>query len=102
MTGGANGIGASTVFLFHEHGAKVVIADIEDNLGQKIADKLGENVSYVHCDVANEDDICNLIDTTVAKHGQFDIMYNNAGIMDSSSLFGRILDAKKSDLEPIW
>ena len=82
------------MFLFHEHGAKVVVADIEDNLGQKIADKLGENVSYVHCDVTNEDDICNLIDTTVAKHGQLDIMYNNAGIMDSGSLFGRILDAK--------
>jgi len=101
VTGGANGIGASTVFLFHEHGAKVVIADIEDNLGQKIADKLGENVSYVHCDVTNEDDICNLIDTTVAKHGQLDIMYNNAGIMDSGSVFGRILDTKKSDLERV-
>ena len=86
------------MFLFHEHGAKVVIADIQDNLGQKIADKLGENVSYVHCDVTNEDDICNLIDTTVAKHGQLDVMYNN---MDSGSPFGRILDAKKSDLERV-
>ncbi|KAM3689611.1 hypothetical protein ACJW31_09G058900 [Castanea mollissima] len=101
VTGGANGIGASTVFLFHEHGAKVVIADIEDNLGQKIVDKLGENVSYVHCDVTNEDDICNLIDTTVAKHGQLDIMYNNAGITGSGSPLGRILDTKKSDLERV-
>ena len=97
ITGGASGIGASTVHLFHEHGAKVVIADVQDNLGQEIADKLGKNVSYIHYDVTNEDDICNLIDTTVAKHGQLDIMYNNAGIIDSP--LGRILDTKKSDLE---
>ena len=85
--------------LFHEHGAKVVIADVQDNLGQEIAVKLGKNVSYIHCDVTNEDDICNLIDTTVAKHGQLDIMYNNAGIIDCPSPLGRILDTKKSDLE---
>ncbi|GMY20528.1 Tropinone reductase-like 1 [Fagus crenata] len=99
ITGGASGIGASTVNLFHEHGAKVVIADVQDNLGQAIADKLGENVSYIHCDVTNEDEICNLIDTTVAKHGQLDIMYNNAGILDSP--FARILDTQKSDLERV-
>uniref|UniRef100_A0A7N2M568 Tropinone reductase-like 1 n=1 Tax=Quercus lobata TaxID=97700 RepID=A0A7N2M568_QUELO len=101
ITGGASGIGASTVHLFHEHGAKVVIADVQDILGQEIADKLGKNVSYIHCDVTNEDDICNLIDTTVAKHGQLDIMYNNAGIIDCPSPLGRILDTKKSDLERI-
>ena len=101
ITGGAGGIGSSTVHLFHEHGAKVVIADIQDNLGQAIADKLGENVSYIHCDVTNEDEICNLIDTTVAKHGQLDIMYNNAGILDSTSPSARILDTKKSDLERV-
>ena len=99
ITGGASGIGASTVNLFHEHGAKVVIADLQDNLGQAIADKLGENVSYIHCDVTNEDEICNLIDTTVAKHGQLDIMYNNAGILDGP--FATILDTKKSDLERV-
>ncbi|KAB1212337.1 Tropinone reductase-like 1 [Morella rubra] len=99
ITGGASGIGASTVQLFNEHGAKVVIADIQDNLGQTLADKLGENVSYIHCDVSNEEDICNLIDTTVAKYGTLDIMYNNAGICDSA--FGRILETTKSDLERV-
>ncbi|KAK9985897.1 hypothetical protein SO802_030848 [Lithocarpus litseifolius] len=99
ITGGASGIGASTVHLFHEHDAKVVIADVQDNLGQEIADKLGKNVSYVHCDVTNEDDICNLIDTTVAKHGQLDTMYNNAGVIVGSNPLEGILDTKKSDLE---
>ena len=94
ITGGATGIGASAVYLFHENGAKVVIADIQNTMGQAIADKLGENVGYIHCDVANEDDICNLIDATISKYGQLDITYNNAGIVDIP--FMNILESTKS------
>ncbi|XP_041027635.1 tropinone reductase-like 1 [Juglans microcarpa x Juglans regia] len=99
ITGGASGIGASAVQLFHEHGARVVIADIQDKLGQDLADKIGENVSYIHCNVSNEDDIRNLIDTTIAKHGQLDIMYSNAGIVDG--VVAGILDCTKSDVERV-
>ncbi|KAG2683043.1 hypothetical protein I3843_10G014100 [Carya illinoinensis] len=99
ITGGASGIGASAVQLFHEHGAKVVIADIQDKLGQDLADKIGENVSYIHCNVSNEDNVRNLIDTTIAKHGQLDIMYSNAGIIDG--VVSRILDCTKSDMERV-
>ncbi|KAK2990372.1 hypothetical protein RJ640_014133 [Escallonia rubra] len=97
ITGGASGIGESTVHLFWENGAKVVIADIQDELGLAISSKLGENVCYIHCDVSNEEDIINLIDTTVARFGHLDIMFNNAGIVDRP--FGSILDSTKSDLE---
>lgn len=91
ITGGASGIGASAVHVFHENGAKVVIADIQDCKGQALANQLGENVAFIHCDVSNEDDICNLIDITISKHGKLDIMYNNAGIMDRPTS-GGILD----------
>ncbi|XVE61427.1 hypothetical protein DITRI_Ditri06bG0039100 [Diplodiscus trichospermus] len=101
ITGGASGIGACAAQIFHENGAKVVIADIQDNLGQAMADKLGKNVCFIHCDVSNEDDICRLIDTTFSKYGKLDIMYNNAGIMDRPTV-GGILDAKKSDLERMF
>ncbi|KAL6337222.1 hypothetical protein AAG906_036536 [Vitis piasezkii] len=97
VTGGASGIGASTVRLFWENGAKVIIADIQDDLGQDIANKLGQDVSYIHCDVSNEDDVQNLVDTTISKHGRLDIMYNNAGILDRH--LGSILDTQKSDLD---
>ncbi|CAI9097651.1 OLC1v1027561C1 [Oldenlandia corymbosa var. corymbosa] len=99
ITGGASGIGEATVRLFVENGAKVVIADIQDDLGQGIADQLGENVSYIHCDVSQEDDVINLVDTTVAKHGHLDVMYNNAGIIDGVS--GGIVESSKSDLEKL-
>ncbi|KAJ4705341.1 Short-chain dehydrogenase/reductase [Melia azedarach] len=97
ITGGASGIGATAVQIFHDNGAKVVISDVQDKLGQALADKLGEGVSYIHCDISNENDVINLVDTTVAKYGKLDIMYNNAGVIDRN--FGSILDTPKSDLE---
>lgn len=99
ITGGASGVGANAAKLFWENGAKVVIADIQDELGQGIADKLGKNGCYVHCDVSNEEDVINLVDMAIAKYGQLDIMYNNAGVIDRP--LGSILDITKSDLERV-
>lgn len=99
ITGGASGIGASSVQIFHKNGAKVVIADLQDGPGQALANKLGENACYIHCDVANEDDVCNLIATTIDKYGTLDIMFNNAGIIDQP--FAGILDTTKADLERV-
>ncbi|XP_065855208.1 (+)-borneol dehydrogenase 1-like [Euphorbia lathyris] len=97
ITGGASGIGASTVQLFHENGAKVVIADIQDALGRALAQKLGQNAIYIHCDVSKEEEIRSLVDQTVNKYGKLDIMYNNAGIVDRP--FTRFIESKKSDLD---
>ncbi|KAI6673615.1 hypothetical protein NL676_001521 [Syzygium grande] len=82
ITGSASGIGASSASLFHEHGAWVVMADIQDELGHALAAKLGQRASYAHCDVSIEADVRDLVDATVAKHGRLDIMYNNAGVID--------------------
>ncbi|KAI3838415.1 hypothetical protein MKX03_013179 [Papaver bracteatum] len=83
ITGGASGIGESTARFFVRYGAKVVIADIQDDLGQSVCedvDPTGQTISYIHCDVTQEADLENLIDSTIEKHGKLDIMYNNAGI----------------------
>ncbi|XP_052173527.1 short chain aldehyde dehydrogenase 1-like [Diospyros lotus] len=84
ITGGASGIGESTARLFVKHGAKVVIADVQDELGRKVCEDLGpsheQNITYVHCDVTNELDVKNAVDAAITKYGQLDIMYNNAGI----------------------
>ncbi|KAK9156807.1 hypothetical protein Scep_003381 [Stephania cephalantha] len=87
ITGGASGIGATTARLFIHYGAIVVIADIQDGLGHSLCETILEShkdsnptISYIHCDVTRGDDVRNLIDYTISKHGKLDIMFNNAGI----------------------
>jgi len=82
ITGGASGIGESTARLFVQHGAKVVIADVQDDLGHSLCKDIGceDAVSYVHCDVTSDSHVGNAVDTAVTKYGKLDIMFSNAGI----------------------
>jgi len=102
ITGGSGGIGSSTAKLFCQHGAKVVIADIQDDLGHSVCQDLGlDHASFVHCDVTNETDVQNAIDNAVAKYGKLDIMLNNAGIVTIGNLKPNILENDKSEFEKI-
>ena len=80
ITGGASGIGAESVRQFVAQGAKVLICDIQDDKGEALAEELGENADYQRCDVTSEDDIANMIDSAVSKHGRLDVLFNNAGL----------------------
>ncbi|XWS66612.1 hypothetical protein CRYUN_Cryun05aG0215000 [Craigia yunnanensis] len=88
ITGGASGIGESTTRVFVKHGAKVLIADIQDELGHSLCKELGrpETISYIHCDVTCESDVQNAVDLAVSKYGKLDIMFNNAGIAGEPEL----------------
>ncbi|OIS96636.1 short-chain dehydrogenase reductase 3b [Nicotiana attenuata] len=79
ITGGASGIGETAARLFTKHVAKVVIADIQDDLGQSIIDQIGEKgvVSYIHCDVKVEKNVENAEDMAISKYGKLDIMFSN-------------------------
>ena len=79
VTGGASGIGEGTVRLFIAEGARVVIADVQDARGEKLAEELGTNTAYFHTDVSQEDDVANAVDFATRKWGRLDCMYNNAG-----------------------
>ncbi|EOO10820.1 MULTISPECIES: SDR family NAD(P)-dependent oxidoreductase [Bacillus cereus group] len=86
ITGGASGIGESTVRLFIEEGAKVVIADFSER-GKGLSDELnahGYNTLFIKTDVTKEADIKQLIHETVSKYGKLDIMYANAGVADDA------------------
>ncbi|MED6135568.1 Short-chain dehydrogenase reductase 2a [Stylosanthes scabra] len=85
VTGGAKGIGEATVRLFVKHGAKVVIADVDDTLGSNLANSLSPSTTYVHCDVSIEQDVDNLVNSTVSRYGKLDIMFNNAGVLGDQS-----------------
>ncbi|KDP36155.1 hypothetical protein JCGZ_08799 [Jatropha curcas] len=82
ITGGASGIGEAAVRLFVEHGAKVVIADVQDELGLSLCQEFSsqENICYVHCDVTSDEDVKNAVDLAFSRYGKLDIMYSNAGI----------------------
>ncbi|KAF5763928.1 putative secoisolariciresinol dehydrogenase [Helianthus annuus] len=100
ITGAASGIGECSAKLFAKHGAKIVIADIQDQLGQAVCEAIGfSNSIYVHCDVANEEDVKNAVDIAVATFGKLDIMFNNAGIVDPYK--ARIIDYEKIDFERV-
>nr|QQM18974.1 secoisolariciresinol dehydrogenase 9 [Kadsura heteroclita] len=99
ITGGASGIGASTARLFQKHGANVVIADIQDDLGHAISQDLGPNVNYTHCDVTNDDDVRKTVNHAVATHGSLDIMFNNAGF--AGSIYPSIAEMEKEKFEKV-
>ncbi|KAH9605508.1 hypothetical protein KSS87_004677 [Heliosperma pusillum] len=99
ITGGASGIGECTAKLFTQHGAKVVIADIQDDLGQSICKELGPSATFVHCDVTNEAHVKDVVDYTMAQYGKLDIMHNNAGIGGPPQ--PSIIDTKLSEFEEV-
>lgn len=98
ITGGASGIGAESARLFTDHGAKVVIVDVQEELGQNVAVSIGEDkASFYRCDVTNETEVANAVKFTVEKHGKLDVLFRNAGVVLFSKagvceLPGSILD----------
>lgn len=80
ITGGTSGIGKGTAELFIAEGAKVVVGDLSDDLGARMAADLGENFAFIHCDVASEDEVKAMIDLAVSKFGRLDCLFNNAGV----------------------
>ncbi|KAJ4835919.1 hypothetical protein Tsubulata_026515 [Turnera subulata] len=102
ITGGASGIGAASARLFVQNGARVLIADIQDELGQSLCEQIGspESISYVHCDVSCDSDVENAVDMAVSRYGKLDIMYNNAGTIGRGSL--GILDSDNEDFKRVF
>ncbi|OVA17380.1 Short-chain dehydrogenase/reductase SDR [Macleaya cordata] len=84
ITGGASGLGKATAREFIQQGAKVIIADINTQLGSQAAEELGPQAHFVQCDVVIESQVAEAVDFAVAQHGKLDIMYNNAGIVGPS------------------
>jgi NAD(P)-dependent dehydrogenase (short-subunit alcohol dehydrogenase family) len=79
ITGGASGIGEGTVRLFAREGASVVIADIQDDQGARLAAELGARVANVHTDVSREADVQSAVAEAVRRFGRLDCIFNNAG-----------------------
>lgn len=79
ITGGASGLGAAMAKRFDQEGAVVVVADVDDEKGSKIAKSLKEGL-YINCDVTDAESVKKMIKKTVDEKGKLDILVNNAGI----------------------
>lgn len=84
ITGGASGIGKASALLLSKAGACVVVADVDDQGGQAVADiivKNGGKAIYMHCDVTSASDCQLTVASAIREFGSIDILFNNAGII---------------------
>lgn len=90
ITGGASGIGEATAELYGEHGASVVVADVDEDGGRGTVDAIesasGE-ATFVSTDVSKAADVQQAIETAVEEYGGLDVIFNNAGIEGPLSQF---------------
>jgi NAD(P)-dependent dehydrogenase (short-subunit alcohol dehydrogenase family) len=80
VTGGASGIGHATVEKFVAEGAKVVIADVDEQRGTELAEACGAGAVFRRVDVSDAQQVSDLIATAVNEFGGLHVMVNNAGI----------------------
>ena len=78
VTGAASGFGEAIARRYAAEGASVVVADLNDQTGRKVAEEIGG--AYVHADVSDRDDVRAMIGTAVERYGRLDTMVNNAGV----------------------
>ncbi len=78
VTGGSSGIGKAIVERYAWEGAEVVVADVDEEKGQEVAEETGSD--FIQCDVSEWEQVKELVDETVERHGKLDVMVNNAGI----------------------
>ena len=93
ITGGASGIGEGAVRLFAEEGARVVVADIQDDRGHALVESIGGDTTYVHADVGLEADVRGAVEHAVDRFGRLDAIFNNAGYGGTMDSFTEVEEA---------
>jgi 3alpha(or 20beta)-hydroxysteroid dehydrogenase len=86
VTGGAQGLGEGMAQALAAAGARVVVADVQDDLGPKVAEALGEGHGFVHLDVTDDASWATAVADASGQLGGLDILVNNAGIEITSLL----------------
>ncbi|MDP7583189.1 MAG: SDR family oxidoreductase [SAR324 cluster bacterium] len=79
VTGAGSGFGRGIAARFAEEGAKVVVADINEESAKNVAGEIGDSAIAVVADVSKNSDVEAMIQQSVAQWGRLDILVNNAG-----------------------
>ncbi|HEX2565511.1 MAG TPA: glucose 1-dehydrogenase [Burkholderiales bacterium] len=79
VTGAGSGFGEGIARRFAQEGARVVIADINADAGQRVAKAIGADASFAECDVTRAQDWGRVLDATVQRFQRLDVIVNNAG-----------------------
>ncbi len=85
ITGAAQGMGEAHAKLFVAEGAKVILTDLNENGGQKLADSLGDNALFVRHDVVSAADWDRVVKEGEARFGTVNVLVNNAGVIGKVS-----------------
>jgi 3-oxoacyl-[acyl-carrier protein] reductase len=99
VTGGGSGFGEGICTRFAQEGAKVVIADVNADGGERVAKTIGGQAMFVRTDVTRDRDWAALVKTTVDTHGRLDIVVNNAGVTHRNQ---PILDVTEADFDRVY
>lgn len=99
ITGGASGLGLATAQKFVAEGCRVVIADTNQQSGERLVAELGGNVLFKKTDVSQPAHFQSLLDFTIDQFNGLDIMVNNAGI--SGAVHQRFLEDDLADFHRV-
>jgi NAD(P)-dependent dehydrogenase (short-subunit alcohol dehydrogenase family) len=100
VTGAAQGIGQACAERLAREGAKVVVADVNDELGTKVAEGIkssGGEAFFHQCDVAERLDVHNLIAAALARYERIDVLVNNAAVLDDKPF----LDLEEAEFDRV-
>ena len=89
VTGGASGLGAATATYLVGQGAKVLMVDMNQELGQEMQQRLGENSVFIKLDVTDEHAVQTFFENIEQQYGQLNGLVNCAGIAPSAKVLGR-------------
>ena len=104
ITGSSKGIGAFTAKYFAKNNYNVVInyntnKERANNLGKELKEKYNIDYLVVEGDISKEENVLKLLEETITKFGRIDVLVNNAGIANDSTLEDKTIDIFKKTLE---
>lgn len=104
VTGSSNGIGRETIIKFAKNNYNVVITYNNDSdsalqLESEVKNKYNVNTLVIKCDISNEDEIKNMVDSIISKFDKIDVLVNNAGIAIDTTFLDKTKDNFMKTLE---